>query len=85
MDGVFEESGLAKVRPVKSKTGRYTSSGRYEKVGFLWDHYLTSLQRLIEVGNPIDLSFDALELLLDHLRRGSLDPPPKIIKNPVGP
>ena len=58
------EAIINEVMTVKSNRGKRTVSERFEKILYLWNHYLEPLKDLIDVRKTMDASLDGLERLL---------------------
>lgn len=58
------EAIINEVMTVKSNREKRTVSERFEKILYLWNHYLEPLKDLIDVRKTMDASLDGLERLL---------------------
>lgn len=58
------EAIINEVMTVKSNRDKRTVNERFEKINYLWKHYLEPLQDLIDVRKTMDASLDTLERLL---------------------
>ncbi len=58
------EAIINEVMTVKSNRDKRTVSERFEKINYLWNHYLEPLKDLIDVRKTMDASLDGLERLL---------------------
>lgn len=58
------EAIINEVMTVKSNKDKRTASERFEKINYLWNHYLEPLKDLIDVRKTMDASLDSLERLL---------------------